>query len=34
VRAWVRKRNKEKKKIQWTFTKQEADKKLGKHYVA
>ncbi len=34
VDAWVRKRNKDKKKIKWTFTRQEADKKLRKHYVA
>lgn len=33
VSAWVRKRNKEKKKLQWTLTKQAADKKLRKHYV-
>ena len=34
VSAWVSTRNKEKKKIKWTFTKQEADKQLRKHYVA
>lgn len=33
VSAWVRKRNKAKKTILWSFTKQEADKKLSKHYV-
>jgi hypothetical protein len=34
VAAWVRSRNKQKKKIEWTFTKQDADEKLRKHYVA
>lgn len=34
VSAWVRRRNKQKKKLKWTFTKQDADKKLCKHYVA
>lgn len=33
VKAWTKRRNKQKKKINWTFTKQKADKKLGKHYV-
>jgi len=31
--AWVRKRNKDKKKIEWRFTRQDADQKLSKHYV-
>jgi hypothetical protein len=30
---WVKERNGEKKKIQWKFTKQDADKKLSKHYA-
>lgn len=32
--AWEKKRNRAKTKICWTFTKQDADEKLGKHYVA
>jgi hypothetical protein len=31
--AWVTSRNEQKKKIKWKFTKQDADKKLSKHYV-
>ena len=34
VRAWTIKRNKKKKMIHWTFTKEKADEKLGKHYVS
>ncbi len=34
VNAWARKRNKDKKMIEWKFTRQDADKKLSKHYVA
>jgi len=34
VKAWTNKRNKRRKKINWTFTKQKADKKLRKHYVS
>jgi hypothetical protein len=34
VGAWVRKRNKNKKTIEWKFTRQDADTKLSKHYVA
>lgn len=34
IRAWEKQRNKEKKKISWSFTKQDADCKLSKHYVA
>jgi hypothetical protein len=30
---WVKERNGEKKKIQWKFTRQDADKKLSKHYA-
>ena len=33
VDAWVCKRNKDKKTIEWSFTRQDADKKLSKHYV-
>ena len=33
VAAWVRKRNAEKKTIEWSFTRQDADKKLSRHYV-
>lgn len=34
LEPWTTQRNKEEKKIHWTFTKQDADKKLSKHYVA
>lgn len=33
VMAWERKRNKQKKKIDWKFTRQKADEKLSKYYV-
>ena len=33
VSAWSRKRNKIKTGIDWSFTKQEADRKLSRHYV-
>ena len=33
VNAWQRQRNAERCGIQWTFTRQDADRKLGKHYV-
>jgi hypothetical protein len=33
VRAWTAKRNRQRKTIHWSFTKEQADKKLGKHYV-
>lgn len=33
VRAWKAKRNRQRKTINWSFTKEQADKKLGKHYV-
>jgi len=33
VTAWTRRRNRQKKKIDWKFTKEKADKKLSKHYV-
>jgi hypothetical protein len=31
--AWQKRRNKAKRTIEWKFTPQDADKKLGKHYV-
>jgi hypothetical protein len=34
VNAWAERRNKAKKMIKWTFTKQKADSKLGKYYVS
>ena len=33
VNAWKKKRNRQKKTIDWSFTKEQADKKLGKYYV-
>lgn len=33
VNAWQRKRNRQRKTINWTFTKEKADQKLEKHYV-
>jgi len=33
VRAWTKRRDQQKKKINWRFTKQDADRKLSKHYV-
>lgn len=33
VMAWERKRNNQKKKIDWKFTRQKADEKLSKYYV-
>lgn len=33
VRAWNKRRNKQRRKIVWTFTRQKADQKLGKHYT-
>jgi hypothetical protein len=33
VDAWMHRRNKNKKKINWKFTKKNADEKLSKHYV-
>lgn len=32
--AWANQRNKSKNTIEWTFTRQDADRKLSKHYVA
>jgi hypothetical protein len=34
VDAWQKHRNQQQKPINWPFTRQDADKKLGKHYVA
>lgn len=34
VKAWTQRRNKQRKRINWTFTKQKADTKLGKYYVS
>ncbi len=34
VVAWQKRRNQQHKTINWSFTRHEADKKLGKHYVA
>ena len=33
VRAWTVRRNKQKRKIDWRFTKQKADEKLSKYYI-
>lgn len=33
VAAWQRRRNEEHRGIQWRFTRQDADRKLGRHYV-
>lgn len=34
VDAWMQRRNKNKKKINWKFTKKNADEKLSKNYVS
>jgi hypothetical protein len=34
IACWTQQRNKAKKKIQWSFTRKDADKKLSKYYVA
>jgi hypothetical protein len=34
ISHWTNQRNKTKKKINWSFTKKDADMKLSKHYVA
>ena len=31
--AWQKQRNKDKAKIEWKFTKQNADDKLSRHYL-
>ncbi len=33
LKPWAKERNEENKKINWTFTRQDADKKLSKHYA-
>ena len=33
VAAWMKRRNENKKKINWKFTKKNADEKLSKYYV-
>lgn len=34
ITCWSKQRNKEKKKIHWSFTRRDADRKLSKYYVA
>lgn len=34
IACWSKQRNKQRKRIQWSFTRKQADKKLSKHYVA
>ncbi len=34
LKDWAKDRNRNKKSIEWKFTRQDADKKLSKHYVA
>lgn len=34
VAAWQKRRNQQRKTINWTFTREKADKKLNKYYVA
>ena len=34
VNAWQRERNAEHRGIEWTFTRHDADRKLGRHYVS
>ena len=34
VAAWQRRRNSAHRTIEWTFTRQDADRKLGHHYVS
>ena len=33
VSAWKTKRNRKRKTIDWSFTKEQADQKLGRHYM-
>lgn len=33
VKAWEKRRNKHKKKINWRFTEEKADEKLSKYYI-
>ena len=34
VAAWQQVRNEEKRTIEWSFTRQDADKKLSRYYVS
>jgi hypothetical protein len=34
VDAWQQARNAEQRTIEWNFTRQDADRKLGRHYVS
>ena len=34
VDAWQQARNAERRTIEWSFTRQDADRKLGHHYVS
>ena len=34
VKAWQKHRNAQRRTIEWTFTRQDADRKMGKHYVS
>ena len=34
VAAWQRERNAQRRTIEWKFTRQDADRKLGRHYVS
>jgi transposase len=34
VKAWQRERNAQRRTIEWKFTRQDADRKLGHHYVS
>ncbi|WP_176754388.1 hypothetical protein [Nitrosomonas sp. Nm132] len=32
--AWQQRRNAERRSIEWTFTRQDADRKMQQHYVS
>jgi len=34
VNAWQAHRNDQRRTIEWTFTRQDADRKMSKHYVS
>jgi len=34
VNAWQLRRNREQRSIEWTFTRQDADTKMARHYVS
>jgi len=34
VAAWEKRRNTDRRTIEWTFSRQDADRKLGPHYVS